>query len=71
MDVKQKLLRGGLSLVDLFSRILSTFYKIPLCECDLKIVMRAMAAPDFRDIIRRVLKAGLTLGDLYILDSDS
>ena len=48
VGVKQKLLRGGLSLVSLFSRNLSTFYKISLCGCETKIVMRAMVTRDFR-----------------------
>ena len=48
VGVKQKLLQGGLSLVNLFSQYLSTFYKIPLCGCETKIVMRALVSRDFR-----------------------
>ena len=84
VGVKQKLLQGGLSLVNLFSQYLSTFYKIPLCGCETKIVMRALVSRDFRDmkpppcklriekpLNKMVKKARVKLGDLHILDSDS
>ena len=87
VGVKQKLLQGGLSLVNLFSRYLSTFYKIPLCGCETKIVMRALVSRDFRGIKlpppspcklriekplnKMVKKARVKRGDLHILDSDS
>ena len=85
MGVKQKLLQGGLSLVNLFSRYLSTFYKIPLCGCETKIVMRALVSRDFRDmkplppcnlriekpLNKMVKKARVKREDLHILDSDS
>ena len=87
VGVKQKLLQGGLSLVNLFSRYLSTFYKIPLCGCETKIVMRALVSRDFRGmkltpyppcklriekpLNKMVKKARVKRGDLHILDSDS